>query len=307
MVALRKPALLLAASLVVGLRLSATLAWSEARAGDSLTSSPTTRATVVDAMHRAVGILNYVIGDYPIAVGPDGGIRNEAEYLEQVVLLEDVDRILAAAAADAPSSDPSGAPDEGLRTLRQWVQERRAPDAVQEQAAALRDTLIARNSLVLAPTKLPSLARGRQLYASACAACHGNIGRAQTPIADRLDPRPTDLLSRHLDQTLSPYQAFNVVTYGVAGTSMPSFEVLSVSERWDIAFYVMAMRQRALPGAGATSADPPLAVQATSSDADLARWLSARGVAGRQLAAEVARLRRTPNIDSGAARRDSTL
>lgn len=306
MLAFRKPALLLAASLVVCLRLGATIAWSEARSSASLTSGPSTRANVLDAMHRAVGILNYVIGDYPIAVGPDGGVRNEGEYLEQVALLEDVDRILAAAAADAaPASNPSAA-DEGLRTLRRWVQERRQPDAVQELATALRDTLIASNSLVLAPTKLPSLARGRQLYASACAACHGNIGRAQTPIADRLDPRPTDLLARHLDQTLSPYQAFNVVTYGVKGTSMPSFEVLSAAERWDIAFYVMAMRQRAFPGAGATSSDPPLAVQATSSDADLARWLSARGVAGRQLAAEVARLRRNP-IESGAARRDSTL
>lgn len=307
MAALRQHASFLAVGLLVSWRLTVAVAWSESRGPDPPPSHAPVTQSATDVVHRAVGILNYVIGDYPIAVGPEGEIRNEAEYHEQIALLEQVQHLLTPAQGLASASSPSAAVVDDLRELRQWVREQRRPEAVLELASKLRDTLVTSNGLVLAPAALPSLARGRRLYSNACAVCHGSVGRARTPTADRLDPRPTDLLSRHLDQTLSPYQAFNVVTYGVSGTSMPAFEALSATERWDIAFYVMAMRQRALPRGGTTATDPPLEAQATSSDAELGRWLLARGVTRDQLASEVARLRRNPSIGSRTASRDSTL
>jgi high-affinity iron transporter len=244
-------------------------------------------------MHRALGILNYVIGDYPLSVDASGKIVNRAEYDEQLALLEKVRAILIESEhADMP---PSGASQELLRDLdelRRLVGQHRESPLVLDAARRLRDALVRTYDLQLWPPDLPSLARGRELYARACAVCHGTVGRARTPVAERLDPRPTNLLSRHLDETLSPYQTFNIVTYGVAGTAMPSFAPLSASERWEVAFYVTAMRQRAVPRRSSPAVNPPLQVLARSTDAELNKWLAEQGVPYDRRASEVARLRR---------------
>ncbi len=258
--------------------------------------------TSTDTVHRALGILNYVLGDYRIAVGPEGEILNDLEYREQIVLLERVHDILTEAGPEPraldmrdPRLDPLR---QSLHELRELVTQARPPELVIPRVRGLRDDLVSSFDLQLAPRALPSVARGRTLYRAACATCHGPVGRAQTALAEQLDPRPTDLLSRHLDQTLSPYQTFNVVTYGVEGTAMPAFVALTEAERWDLAFYVMAMRQRAAPRKSDTHVDVPLRVLARSTDADLARWLADRGVPAERRAAEVARLRRQPHLSN---------
>ena len=48
---------------------------------------------------------------------------------------------------------------------------------------------------------------------------------------------------------LAPHQLFNALTFGVEGTEMPShLESLSHQERWDIAFYIMTLRNDFDPG-----------------------------------------------------------
>lgn len=262
-------------------------------------AAPPAEGVPVDDVHRALGILNYVVGDYPLAVSDEGAILNNFEYREQITLLERVREILIRVAPLSEDSDAARALVTEVDALRRLVEEASGPRPVLLCARRLRDALIAHYDLQLTPLAPPSLARGRELYLSACAICHGSVGRARTPLAERLEPRPTDLLSRHLDQTLSPYQAFNVVTYGVDGTSMPAFEPLSAAERWDVAFYVAAMRQRAVPRKSAQRIDPPLHVLARSTDADLARWLAEQGVPAARCASEVARLRRQPTVEGG--------
>ena len=249
-------------------------------------------------IHRAVGVLNYIIGDYPLAVGDGGEILDDTEYREQIALLERVQATLTSSESNPDASSLSPALLRDLAELRELVDEHGGSGVVVAVGRRVRDALIAAYDLQLAPEKLPSLASGRALYAIACAACHGAVGRARTPLAGQLDPRPTDLLSRHLDQTLSPYQTFNIVTYGVEGTSMPAFVALSPEERWDIAFYVMAMRQRAVPRSRQQPVDPPLDVLARSTDAELGQWLAEHGVPAAGRAAEVARLRRARLLDS---------
>lgn len=251
-------------------------------------------------MHRALGILNYIIGDYPLAVDAGGRIVSDSEYDEQATLLAQVHAILVEAsgprgvvsAADSRSVRTGGGLLDDVETLRRLIDEHSEPSLVVGAAKMLRDAIVHTYDLQLAPTKLPALTRGRELYASACAVCHGTVGQAGTPTAERLNPRPTNLLSRHLDQTLSPYQIFNVVTYGVAGTSMPEFSPLTAAERWDMAFYVSAMRQRAVPRNGTQQVDPTLEMMARSTDAELSDWLAEHGVPADQRASEVSRLRR---------------
>jgi high-affinity iron transporter len=270
------------------------------RASDGAVSFEPDGASIDDEMHRALGMLNYFIGDYPLAVSDDGQILNDFEYREQLGLLASLRAILSEPDARAVHrSDTTSSLRRDIDALCGLVDEQRSAPDVLGQALNLRDALVARYELELSPAELPSLARGRELYGRACSVCHGAVGRGRTPAAQRLDPRPTDLLSRHLDQTLSPYQTFNIVTFGVDGTAMPAFAALSAAERWDLAFYVMAMRQRAVPRAGVSRLDPPLEVLARSTDEELARWLAEHGVPANRLASEIARLRRGPARASG--------
>ena len=51
-------------------------------------TTPAREASANDRIHRVVGILNYIIGDYPLAVSNDGQVLNEGEFREQIGLLD---------------------------------------------------------------------------------------------------------------------------------------------------------------------------------------------------------------------------
>ncbi len=91
------------------------------------------------------------------------------------------------------------------------------------------------------PHAKPDLAKGKKLYAEACAACHGADATGDSSLTATMDPPPGNIL--HPVYNWSPYEMFNRVTYGGAQTAMPSFEnAVSEMERWDIVFYLFAER-----------------------------------------------------------------
>ncbi len=95
------------------------------------------------------------------------------------------------------------------------------------------------------PRTAPSLARGAELYARACAQCHGDGGRGDGPLAARLEPPPPDLTDSTLRAT-SPLEFFRKINVGVAGTAMPAFgDQLSLDERWALALYAATLRHSA--------------------------------------------------------------
>ena len=83
-----------------------------------------------------------------------------------------------------------------------------------------------------APTPA-SLARGRQLYARNCAACHGETGIGNGPASASLLPPPADLTLHarwHPDEQLHWF-----IAHGVPGTSMTAFgERIGAAGNWDI-------------------------------------------------------------------------
>jgi high-affinity iron transporter len=255
------------------------LAWAlQAGTGTAPPAPPATRD-----LERGLGLLQYVASDYEAAVDSAGRVRSRDEHAEQLRLLDDVEAALRPALAGR-------ALQAELQRLQRDVAAHRPPAEVVPRLRRLHDRLVQVFGIHLAPRVMPSLAAGRRLYEQSCAECHGADGRAATPRARTLQPPPADLLAPALAATLSPYQAFTVVSFGVPGTAMASFEALEESERWSLAFWVLALRHRDVP----RSAEPPilylgLEELARATDADLARRL--QHLPAPRRAGEIARLR----------------
>ncbi len=254
-------------------------------------------------LHRALGLLQYVLGDYAVAVDAEGNILNEEEFLEQNQILDEVGNILAPTnPVDTPAKRARGAAlRQDLEDLQDAVAERRPPAEVSTAVRRLRDDLVATYALRLAPSQPPNLPRGAELFQQGCAACHGSDGRARTALALTLSPPPLDFGTPRLSETLSPYQVFNVMTFGVPGTAMPSFESLTEDERWDLAFHVMSLRHSNQPSAAPSrpprasspsASLPSLSELASFTDAELGAWFVARGTSLEAKEAAVASARR---------------
>lgn len=105
----------------------------------------------------------------------------------------------------------------------------------------LANRIVERKRLPRTPPNKPDLARGQREYAASCAACHGQDRLHPSTIAGTtMSPPPADIW--HPQYNWTPYETFNRVTYGGIETAMPSFEDLSVDERWDVVFYLFAER-----------------------------------------------------------------
>ena len=85
-----------------------------------------------------------------------------------------------------------------------------------------------------------TLEEGKALFETYCLVCHGESGKGDGPIADKI-PHPPSYLSDRLLQ-FQPGRIFHVITMGT--TKMPSYAAqLSATERWKIASYVRTSLQ----------------------------------------------------------------
>jgi mono/diheme cytochrome c family protein len=128
---------------------------------------------------------------------------------------------------------------DGLYDLRDRLFRHEPPRVVRNASARMLATLAASGAPLRRPTARPDLARGAATYGLACVPCHGPPSGPPPPAAANLVPPPT----RPTESVLTPYELFNRITYGGAGTAMPSYaETLSTDRRWDVAFYLFAER-----------------------------------------------------------------
>jgi mono/diheme cytochrome c family protein len=165
------------------------------------------------------------------------------EYGEQMEV-GDVSGVAALATVLDSAVAALGAPTNETRPVATALGELRAgilghlpPRTVSKTCARLLSDLAKAGRLTRRPTTLPDLRRGAATYVVACAPCHGPPNGPLPPAAAHMLPPPTKP-----NATLqTPYEIFNRITYGGAGTAMPSFaETLSERARWDIAFYLFA-------------------------------------------------------------------
>lgn len=92
---------------------------------------------------------------------------------------------------------------------------------------------------------------GAKVYEHRCVQCHGPDGDGKGPGADFMLPRPrifgdngsykfrsTPPAELPTDQDL-----FHIISVGIPGSSMPGFDVLPESERWDLVAYIHALNE----------------------------------------------------------------
>jgi len=82
------------------------------------------------------------------------------------------------------------------------------------------------------PVEKSSLSSGREIFDSNCTGCHGEKGDGSA-LKGTLNFTNNEVM---INKNSSVF--FNVVTNGVPGTAMPSFEKLSIPQRWDAIAYL---------------------------------------------------------------------
>ncbi len=192
---------------------------------------------------QLAAILDYVVSDYQTAVG-DHGVLDAGELKEQQGFLREA----LSLAGDLPAAqrEALSAPLQAALTASLGAQ---APGEVVPRAKRALEDLARWHPIQRSPREPPSYERGRALYQAGCVACHAQDGSGHTDL--KLSTRPPDMRDPSQAGPLSPYRVFNAVTYGVPGTAMPSFQdAWGPAERWDIAFYLMALGHPVPPPPG---------------------------------------------------------
>ena len=189
-------------------------------------------------LRQVAGLLDYLSTDYEGAVAADGHVVNDAEYKEQLELIGET--VTMATRAGVVSASELGAQLTGLQAR---MNAKAAPSEVHTLALGARRTLINTYHLSLTPTQAPNFERGQKLFHdAACTSCHGESGDGQGAAGANLSPKPANFRDIERMRGVSPGRAFHAISYGIAGTGMASFDQISANDRWNLAFYVTALR-----------------------------------------------------------------
>jgi high-affinity iron transporter len=178
-------------------------------------------------------LLDYVSVEYPRFVQA-GKVVNAAEYAEQIEFAAQIKDLVAALPAD-PRRETFVREAEQLLGL---INAKADGTQVAVLSRGLQHDLITAYRIPVAPKQAPDLAPAATLYTARCAACHGSSGDGAGPLAEKLEPRPSDFRDTTRQSARSVFGLFNTITLGVDGTAMTAFSDLNAEERWRLAFYV---------------------------------------------------------------------
>lgn len=178
-------------------------------------------------------LIDYVAVDYGGAVA-NGTIVSEAEYEEMLDFTENAGKQVQSLPAHASRLEIAGA----IGELRAAVVRKAGAAEVARLAHHANALLLVAYPIPVAPRSIPDLERGRSLYLAQCAACHGATGAGNGPLAASLEPPPIAFSDAERAGSRSVMALFQVISQGVGGTSMASFEALPEQDRWALAFYV---------------------------------------------------------------------
>ena len=97
----------------------------------------------------------------------------------------------------------------------------------------------------LTPTP-ESLARGRDLYATFCASCHGVDGKGDGPAAAGLESPPASFLDLHHSAMYGPGEKYWIIGQGMPDLGMPGFaQQLDSRQRWDLVNFIYDLQELA--------------------------------------------------------------
>ena len=237
-------------------------------------------------VRRFLLLVDYIGSDYAAAV-KDGAVVNPDEYQEMQAFIADATSLFDSLTTPQAGSAEAELIRLRLQRLRDLIENRAEPSDVAALAKEIKDATVTAYQVTTFPLSSPSLERGKTLYHENCAACHGVDGGAQTPLARGLTPPPTNFRDASVMENLSPFKAFNVLSFGITGTAMASFDALSEEDRWHLAFYPFTLRfsrgdadrGRGLWREGLSQELRDLKVLSSLSDGDLLERLTGAGIA----------------------------
>ena len=202
----------------------------------------TSAAFAQDQARRLVALLDYLGGDYQNAV-QNGKIVNKDEYAEMQEfskrIIELIGQLKAIEKTDKAQIEPM------LKSLVGEVEKKGDEKTVAKLANDAKERLIATYNIVPHPRQLPALADGRTIFIENCVQCHGPGGKGDGPGRESMNPKtplPANLTDPEFMAGLSPFKAYNTVSFGIENTAMASFAALSDEQRWQVAFYALALR-----------------------------------------------------------------
>lgn len=219
---------------------------------------------------RLVFLVEYIGNDYENAVR-DGEVRSQLEYGEMLRFARNASELYG------NGKGPDDRITRGLTELRMLLVGRAEQPRVRDACVAL----IQRIGLELGtslPARAPEPAAAAGLYAAHCAACHGASGGGggDGERAASLAPPPASFRTRSADR-LTPRHAYNAITLGIEGTAMAAFApLIDEASRWDLAFYVMTLRDGFAPKPAPVATLPGLEEVVDSNDSVLLGLLSSR-------------------------------
>jgi S1-C subfamily serine protease/mono/diheme cytochrome c family protein len=217
------------------------------------------------ASEELVYFLQYVGSDYGAAVRDDR-VVDEAEYREVIGLSG---RILERYTELKPRG--SARPD--LKRLAALIDSRASWEAVRTLSRELASRISDELDVLPYPSETPDMERGRELYREDCAPCHGAVGGGDGPASPNMTPKPTSFREARMS-LYSPHQVYNAANFGVPGTGMPAFRGgLRPGELWDLAFFVMTLRDGFDPKAPVEILPLTLQEVAAQSDEELLKRL----------------------------------
>ncbi|MDO8527817.1 MAG: c-type cytochrome [Deltaproteobacteria bacterium] len=126
----------------------------------------------------------------------------------------------------------------GLTASDEWDRETYKPVKVTDTASAALSTADINKMREGGPEVL---AKGKEIFAVQCAACHGVSGKGDGAAAVALNPKPRDFTSGVWRFGGAPTHVFNTITKGSPGTGMAGFSSLSVADRWALVAFVRSL------------------------------------------------------------------
>ena len=99
-------------------------------------------------------------------------------------------------------------------------------------------------SQTLPPSNPETIAKGKTVFKTNCAVCHGDNGAGDGPASSSLNPKPRNFVTGKFKKGDSVKDIFNTVTKGLDGTAMASFSSLPEADRGAVAVYIASLRKK---------------------------------------------------------------
>ncbi len=184
--------------------------------------------------------LRYLATDYINAVDEKGTVKSEAEYGE---MKEFSASIVKEFELLSPTLSPAVADSLTIQfaKLQQKVNTKATPIEIYTIATQAQQLLLKEAKVIMAPKHYPSIVNGKAIYISNCSKCHGDEGLGDGKEGKDLTPAPANFQEEQRMHLLSPFDVYNAVRLGIAGTGMKAHPQLSEEQVWDVAFFVKSI------------------------------------------------------------------